>query len=364
VEPRDPALKPRVLIIGNPQPTHVGGHLIAGGQGRSIETALLDINLAYHGPRLLRSLAWRCFGRRPLRLRSFGVRALELARQWKPEVIISVGLAPLSAPVLQGLKQTGARVMNFLTDDPWNPQHRAPWFMRALSHYDTVFTPRRANVEQLRAIHGPTVEYLPFAYSPAHHYPPENHAPREASPSGVLFIGGADAERVQIMRGLIEAGLPLSLWGGYWQRQSGLETYSHGHADSATMRGLVASAAANLCLVRAANRDGHSMRSYELAAIGGPMLVEFTTEHVEIFGNNDECVRYFASPEQLHHEARNLIADRESQHRLANAVRSRICTQGRNTYGDRLDTMIQRVRAHLGDADLTSQSPSPRLGLT
>jgi hypothetical protein len=47
------------------------------------------------------------------------------------------------------------------------------------------------------------------------------------------------------------------------------------------------------CPVRRASRDGHIMRSFEIAAVGGCMLAQDIDEHREIFGSEGEAVVYF-----------------------------------------------------------------------
>jgi hypothetical protein len=213
--------------------------------------------------------------------------------------------------------------------------------MSALPLYDHVFTPRRANVPELEALHGPRIHYLPFAYAPEIHFPPEALSAEEQIhwSSDVLFIGGADEERAAIMRALIQSGFQLSLWGGYWDRMSGFESVARGHAGPAEFRRLVAHAGVNLCLVRRANRDGHSMRSFELAAVGGCLAVEDTAEHRDLFGPDGECVRYFTSASDLGNVLKTLLADRLECRRLASAVRSRIINGGQHTYAARLKTI-------------------------
>jgi spore maturation protein CgeB len=103
--------------------------------------------------------------------------------------------------------------------------------------------------------------------------------------------------------------------------------------------GLTKAARVNICLVRRANRDGHVMRTYEIAAIGGCMVVEDTNEHREIFGEDGECVHYFSTPEDLAGLVRMLLADENERTRLSVAVRTRI-REGKNSYSDRLLTMI------------------------
>jgi hypothetical protein len=47
-----------------------------------------------------------------------------------------------------------------------------------------------------------------------------------------------------------------------------------------------------LCLVYRANRDGYLMLRYEMAAIGGCMLIEGTEKHRDIFGQTGVAVIY------------------------------------------------------------------------
>jgi hypothetical protein len=52
----------------------------------------------------------------------------------------------------------GIKRFNFLTDDPFNRAHYAPWFLKALPDYDVVFSPRRANIQDLLNAGCPRVE--------------------------------------------------------------------------------------------------------------------------------------------------------------------------------------------------------------
>lgn len=339
----------KVLILGNPGETHVGRHFLSASSAAGLESNLSDIIGAFEGPRLFRSLFWHAFGRRPMKLGRFSASIVERCRIERPNFLLATGIAPLSANALMAIRSLGVVTANFLTDDPWNPHHHAPWFMRALPCYDHVFTPRQANRTDLEGLKGPQIHYLPFAYAPEIHHPPDPMIEEESRNwnSEVLFIGGADDERAYLVRSLKTAGFGSSLWGGYWDRYQDLKTHAKGHADPIAFRKLVANAAVNLCLVRRANRDGHSMRSFELPAVGGCMLVEDTTEHREIFGKEGECVRFFNSPIDLVQQAQRLLPDPLERQRLALAVRAKICPDDRHTYGARLRT----ISAICGDSN-------------
>jgi spore maturation protein CgeB len=266
-------------------------------------------------------------------------------------LVLTTGRAPLNITHIEKLHGLGARLVNYSTDDPWNPAFRAPWFLSALPSYDAVFTPRRANIDDLRRCGVRTVGYLPFAYDPQIHRPwPE--AESRGPPSDVLFVGGCDNDRLPMIGSLIDAGLKLALFGGYWDRHRKTRAHWRGVADQDTIRSASAAARICLCLVRRANRDGHVMRSFEAAAIGGCILAEDTPDHRELFGPDDHAARYFNSVEELVGQAKALVADDAARHRLSTQLRRRLVGSN-HTYADRLATMLKLCAA--GDISRRSQ---------
>jgi hypothetical protein len=245
-------------------------------------------------------------------------------------------MAPIEEQALIEIGRMGVQRLNYSTDDPWNPMLRAPWFLSALRRYDRVFSPRRANMEELHRHGCPEVIYLPFAYAPEVHF---RGPVRSEDGPDVIFAGGADADRVPLMAALIGEGLQVDLYGGYWDRYSVTRSHHHGHAGPETLRGIIGRAKIALCLVRRANRDGHVMRTFEIPAIGACMLTEDTEEHREILGPEGDAVIYFRSIQEMVEKARWLITHVEERRRLAAAVHTRI-VNGRNTYQDRLATML------------------------
>lgn len=339
----------RVILVGIPKPTHVGLHLKNAAPAAGIEMSVMNMEEAYAGPRLLRTLYWRLLGHRPMQMDEFSARLVERCRVEKPDFVLTTGLAPVNETALKHIAGMGIPVANFLTDDPWNPAHRAPWFMRALPHYRHVFTPRHANEDQLRSCGVPDVSYLPFAYATEDHHPPADLTDEDRKRWGglVAFIGGADADRVALVRVLVRAGIPVGLWGGYWKEHPDLAPHAHGHADAETCRKIVAAAGANLCLVRRANRDGHSMRSYEMPAIGGLLLVEDTPDHRELFGPDGEAVLYFTGMADVVARAKVALAITEAERQCQRIkTRQKVISSG-NTYTDRLEVIRQTVMARL-----------------
>jgi spore maturation protein CgeB len=334
-----------ILIVGNPGEVHVGRHLLQAAQEAGIQATLCDTTAAYAGSKVQRTYSWRLRGHRPANLAAFSGQVVTACRDHKPAWIIATGLAPVDAESLRAIGDLGIRRVNFLTDDPWNRAHYAPWFMEAVTEYDAVFTPRRANVEDLRALGCRQVTYLPFAYAPDIHFsdPPVTTNERLRYDADVVFVGGADRDRVEWITPLISAGFRVALYGGYWERHSQTRTAARGMADAATVRKAIGGGATTLCLVRRANRDGHSMRSFEVPAIGACMLVEDTPEHREIFGHSRTAVDYVKTPEDAVQRVRVLLGDRCERDRLTRSAHALIAS-GHHTWSDRLKTMLKDGR--------------------
>lgn len=336
-------LKGRSLVlVGNPDAEHVGAHLRLAAEALRLRVDLCDTKQAFVGPAWRTRFNWWLRGHRPSQLRAFSRRVVELCRERRPDWLLSTGLAPIDAEALESIGALGVRRLNFLTDDPWNPAHRAQWFSAALPHYDHVFTPRRANTGMLRSLGGPRVDYLPFAYAPAAHFPelPEDATEQGRFAADVVFAGGADRDRVTYVAALIGAGFRVDLYGGYWDRFPETRPRALGFAGPRTLRKAIGGASIALCLVRRANRDGHVMRSFEIPAMRGYMLAEDTDDHRDFFGPDGQTVTFFTDAEQLVTRVQGALAEAaEMRHERARRAHEHI-VGGENTYQDRLRTML------------------------
>lgn len=327
-----------LCIVGNSGGTNVAASFERGAQQLGLSACLIDAKTAQSSYRLVNSLHWRLHDKRAPNMAAFGARLLANMRQSQPRYLLTTGLSPVTADVLRAARQQGVLCLHFSTDDPWNPGQHAAWFMQALPAYDLVFTARQSNLADFLALGCTSVQYLPFAYDDTIFSP---QLPAATMSDGkVLFVGGADRERVDFVAQLLAAGIPLQLVGGYWERFKATRPHSLGHKTPQELVKLTRAAALNLCLVRRANRDGHVMRSFEIAALGGCMLAEDTAEHRSIFGAEGARVLYFDGPQQAVEKSKMLLSNHALRNRLGAAVQSHILT-GSNTYKHRLQTMLQ-----------------------
>ena len=326
-----------LMIVGNRGGTNVGESFWRASIALGWKVAFRDARQAYHDSAWLQRISWHLAGHRPWRLIAFSHSIEKAAKNMRPGVLLSTGLAPITAKVLLRLKAQDVTCLHYSTDDPWNSSQRAGWFLRTLPIYDQVFTTRRSNLDDLRRI-GANASYLPFGYDPELFFPDQGVG-EQSAPFDILFVGGADHDRASMLREIAGSGLRLALYGDYWSRYSYLRQYSFGRADVPLLRKLTGRAAINLCLCRRANRDGHVMRTFEIAAIGGFMIAEDTMEHRELFGQEGECVLYFKNGREAIEKACWAMQHPNKRRRMAVAAHERI-VRGPNTYRDRLQRML------------------------
>jgi spore maturation protein CgeB len=327
----------RVLIVAFDAPGHMGPYLVSAARTLGLEYDFLDAGKADASHRLVRSFHWRLRGKRPAHLATFGAEVLSSCEASRPSMVLTTGRAPLERSHLEQIRSRGIKIINYSTDDPWNPAQRAEWFLSALPGYDAIFTPRQANFDDFRRCGVKEFHYLPFAYDPTVHCPWKDES-NVAPTSDVIYVGGCDDARLPMITRLIDAGLNVALFGGYWNRHSKTSPYWRGNATQEEIRKASASAKISLCIVRRANRDGHVMRSFEAAAIGGCVLAEDTEDHRNIFGS--EAVRYFRDVPEMVQQAKDLVANKDARHDLSIKLREWMAGH-HNTYADRLLSMMQ-----------------------
>jgi len=334
----------RLLLLGNGDIRHVGHHFQRAAEILKIEACFRDTKPAYAGNLIIRKFQWSLRGHRPAQLRRYSKDIVHSCLNDRVNLLLSTGIAPLNAEALQKVGELGVIRANFLTDDPWNPAHRAKWFMAALPLYDFIFTPRKANISDLQRIGCRNVQYLPFAYDASVHFPesPADINEYEKLQSDVMFVGGADQDRLALIAKVIGAGFQVGLYGGYWERYRETKTHARGTVGPSVIRKAVASARVSLCLVRKANRDENSMSTFEMPAMRGCVLMERTADHQKLFGREGDAVVYFDSHQEMIEKLHWLLKSHTERRRLAERA-FEVVTHGANTYQDRLRQILAAI---------------------
>ena len=53
---------------------------------------------------------------------------LQQIEELEPDLVLVTGILPLSIEIFKSDKKHGGLIVNYQTDDPWNPIHKAPKF--------------------------------------------------------------------------------------------------------------------------------------------------------------------------------------------------------------------------------------------
>lgn len=312
---------------------------------------------------LPRRIAARILKSRPRRHPALDRAFVERARRFTPDIVLIAKGGRLSPAALREIgRGTGAILINWATDDPFNPANSSANLIASIPLYDLYVSARQAAIPDLKRHGARDIAYVRFGYKPEFHYPESAANSDEAGrfACDVAFIGGADADRVPYFEHLVREipGIRLNLYGGYWNRHAELRRYWRGEAAGRDYRLALGGAAIAVNLVRRSNRDDHVMRTFEAPACGAFMLAERTAAHAELFDENSEAV-FFGSPEELAAKVREYLPRIADRRRIAQAGRRRIVSGG-HSYRDRLMEILEHARAI---ADRRARGDSPATGV-
>lgn len=309
---------------------------------------------------LLHKVGFRLLHRRPLTRWRYNRALLAAARRFDPELVLTVKGAYIMPATLRRIKEeTGAVLINYATDDPFNPANATPDLVAGISVYDIYACTKRAIANDVKRAGAQTVVHTMFGYKPSVHFPETPATPAEAQrfTSDVVFAGGADRDRLRDLEPLLAVGgLSLAFYGGYWERDPRFRPHARGFVRGREYRLALGGARIALCFVRRANRDGHVMRSFEIPACGAFMLAERTDEHLAVFREDEEAA-FFGSPEELVDKVRYYLAHDEARQRIAQAGYTRVTT-GRHTYRDRLRELVETAETIRAPVSRTAEFKS------
>lgn len=161
-----------------------------------------------------RRLARRVFGRRPIDLKGMNAHLINRACLFKPDLVLICKGASIAPQALSAIKaNTGAKLINYATDDPFNPRVSTSQLVQSIPMYDVYACTKLAIMDDVAHAGCQRVVYLPFAYKPALHFPelPSTEEEHEKFDSDVAFIGGCDSDRAAFFEQLIEKIPSLNL---------------------------------------------------------------------------------------------------------------------------------------------------------
>ncbi|MFC5412541.1 glycosyltransferase [Larkinella bovis] len=200
---------------------------------------------------------------------------------------------------LQKLKTLGVPVILYNVDDPTGKRDggRFKSLLKALPLYDLVVVVRPETEKECRELGANKVLLVYRSYDEEAHKP---YADLRDIPdqfrSEVAFIGTwmRHEKRDEFLLRLIEQGVPVSIWGGRWQKSPNwnkLKPYVRG-GGLGGREYVAAIQGTKICIgmLSKGNRDLHTQRSLEVPYAGGLFCAERTSEHRQLYQEGVEAV--------------------------------------------------------------------------
>ena len=324
-----------ILIVGYRGGTNIGESFIRAATNYGLKVFFFESKKAYSNYSIINKVN-SLFSNKPIYYDNFNKYLQIFIGQVEPTFILTTGSVPVSSDTIALSKTNGSITINYSTDDPWNSNFNFPWFFDSLSKYDFIFTPRKNNLMDFLDNLNSNTYYLQFGYDQWLF----NNDKSILSPKkiDVFFAGGADISRANTIKYLINSGINIKTAGDYWSRYGISDNHNLGQLSPASLIENTISSKINICFVRKANRDGHVMRTFELARLGSCMIVEETQEHKEIFGKEGESVLYFTNNVDLLNKINFLLSNVVLQNKLSLNVTKLVGLN--NSYTDRLRKIL------------------------
>lgn len=332
-----------LLIADTTAPEALGSKLLAGSGSSGLEPDQIRVAYTSASPTFSPSMAtrrgkifYRLADRRTWEWWGFQRQLLEQIRVDQPRLVLVSGILPLAPKLFATAQRHGGLVVNYLTDDPWNPIHQRRQFLANLPLYDHIFSTKQALRTRLEAAGARSTSWLPFAYDPGLHHPPPL-LPGDPDRYGVdvAFVGTGAAERLPWLAAMAASpGLHCRLYGNSWRNLATPGWERCGAVTGEDYARAVTHARVVLGLVREANGDLSTDRSYEIGAIGGCGLYADTPEHRALLPDYPD-VGFFSSPGQMRGHAERILADPALQTTLRQ-LGARALRRPEHTYGERL----------------------------
>lgn len=218
---------------------------------------------------------------------------------------------------------------------------------RSASAYHHVFAGSSTVVQGFDRFGVKHAHYLAVGCDPSVHKPLRARGPFRAN---VVFAGGASPRRERFLVELVEFG--LALWGPGW-RKTTLRDYCRGELPSTEdfVRAYAgATVAVNVHRTGAEDKNGDgsgvNRRTFEIAAIGAPQVVDARTDLGRHFEDGSELLVY-STPDQLKGQVKRALNEDKYRDRLANAARQRALQQ--HTYMHRMSELLHLVTSQVKD---------------
>lgn len=220
-------------------------------------------------------------------------------QQYRPDVLLVFKGMELYPETIRSIRKSGVFTVNYNPDHPFEFHGRGTGnrnVVDSIPLYHLHISYSLAIKEKLEQHYHVACEWLPFGYEPVKlEFPSETEEIKR-----LCFIGYADPQRVEVVKQLTEASIPVDVYGPNWNRflkpSGSLQIFPAIYNE--TFNRTAVKYRVQLNLFRPHNEHSHNMRSFEMPGIGSIMLAPDSREHRMFFEDQAELF-LFDSTEKI-----------------------------------------------------------------
>jgi hypothetical protein len=233
------------------------------------------------------------------------IRELE---RYSPNVLLVFKGMELYPETINAIQKTGIYTVNYNPDHPFIFHGRGSGnknVIKSIPFYNLHISYSLEIKEEMEDIYNVICDWLPFGFEPSNiAFSTENEEIKR-----LCFIGFADKQRTDIINQLINAEIPVDVYGPNWNNflnpSQYLQIFPAVYNDAFDKTAIKYRVQLNL--FRPHNDNSHNMRSFEMTGIGCIMLAPDSKEHRLFFEDKKE-VFLFNSSEELIRLAKEILA--------------------------------------------------------
>lgn len=261
-----------------------------------------------------------------------------------PDIVFLWRVTHVFPYTLKLLISYNVKIITYNNDDPFGPlnQNNLPWhhnfmwywYLKSikLAHLNLFY--RSVNIDEATKFGAQNCDlFLPYYIKEWHKPINLNKLDHKKYDCDIVFIGHyEDDGRAKIIKGLIDRGYKIKIWGGhYWNKMTlGKYFYKINHIENVNeLEYAKAINGAKICLgfLSKINRDTYTRRCFEIPASGGLLLCERTSDLTNWFREDiDAC--FFSTPDECYSKVEFLLNNLDIARKIALNGMTRIINDG------------------------------------
>ncbi len=193
------------------------------------------------------------------------------------------------------LLQKKAKWINIYTDNPFNFKSRSTSnsnIIDSIKFYDYFCVSFKNSLDKkLKKFKVKKIIFLPFGYDSYKHKINKVIKKKNINKK-INFVGSFDLYRKKFLNSL---NIEIDVFGAGWNKKHNLNGKLNIHESNISgikLKKVISSYSISINILRQQDKNSHNMKSFEIPALGGLMLTNFSREQMFFFKNNKECFMY------------------------------------------------------------------------